>query len=140
MGETNNNITGQTLNGTHLKLSPGGSSGGEGASISFHSAAIGLGTDIGGSIRLPAANTGIYGFRPSAARMPYDGIELPGAGAESIKCVVGPLARSIDDIELMMKSTLDQKPWDVEVSLVPLPWRSVQSSKNITVGIMWSDG
>lgn len=139
-GEANNNIYGQTLNGNNLKLSPGGSSGGEGASISSHSAAIGLGTDIGGSIRIPAAFTGVYGFRPSATRMPYDGIELPGAGAESIRCVIGPLARSIDDIELMMKTTLDQKPWDVEVSLVPLPWRDVKSSKDITVGIMWSDG
>lgn len=139
-GECNNNIYGQTLNGNNRNLSPGGSSGGEGASISFKSAAIGLGTDIGGSIRIPAAFTGVYGFRPTALRMPYEGVELPGAGAESIKCVIGPLARSIEDVELMMRSTLDQTPWDTEVSLVPLPWRDVKPSKEITVGIMWNDG
>ena len=72
--------------------------------------------------------------------MPYDGIELPGAGQESIKCVIGPLAHSIDDINLLMKSIIDQDPWDTEVSLVPLSWRAVSSSTNITVGIMWSDG
>ncbi|KAH9222070.1 fatty-acid amide hydrolase [Leptodontidium sp. 2 PMI_412] len=139
-GDCHNNIWGQTLNPWHLKLSCGGSSGGEGASIGFKSAAIGLGTDIGGSIRIPAAFNGIYGFRPSASRMPYDGIELPGAGQESVKCVIGPLARSIDDISLMMQTILDQEPWDTEVALLPLPWKSVESSKDITVGIMWSDG
>ena len=82
----------------------------------------------------------MYGFRPSASRLPYDGIELPGAGQESIKCVIGPLTHSVQDINLFMKTTLDQKPWDTEVSLVPLPWKSVSSSKEMTVGIMWSDG
>lgn len=139
-GDCHNNIFGQTLNPYHLKLSCGGSSGGEGASIGFKSAALGLGTDIGGSIRIPAAFNGIYGFRPSASRLPYDGIELPGAGQESVKCVIGPLAHSIDDINLLMKTILDQEPWDNEVSLVPLPWKKVDVSRKITVGIMWSDG
>ncbi|RDW87885.1 hypothetical protein BP5796_03579 [Coleophoma crateriformis] len=139
-GNTNNNIWGETLNGSHLQLSCGGSSGGEGASIGFKSAVIGLGTDIGGSIRIPAAFNGVYGFRPSALRLPYNGIELPGAGQESIKCVIGPFANSIDDIDLFMKVALDQEPWDTEVSLLPLPWKSVESSKDITVGIMWTDG
>ena len=128
------------MNGSHLKLSCGGSSGGEGAGIGFRSSALGLGTDIGGSIRIPAAFNGVYGFRPTASRLPYDGIELPGAGQESIKCVIGPLTHSIDDINLFMKTALDQKPWDTEVSLVPLPWRTVPSTKDITIGVMWSDG
>ncbi|KAG4430759.1 hypothetical protein IFR05_013760 [Cadophora sp. M221] len=135
-GDCHNNIWGQTLNPWHLKLSCGGSSGGEGASIGFKSSAIGLGTDIGGSIRIPAAFNGVYGFRPSASRMPYDGIELPGAGQESVKCVIGPLANSIDDINLMMKTILDQEPWDTEVSLLPLPWKIVETSKDITIGII----
>lgn len=128
------------MNPNRRNLSCGGSSGGEGASIAFGSAAMGLGTDIGGSIRIPAAFNGVYGFRPSASRLPYDGIELPGAGQESVKCVIGPLARSVDDINLFMKTTLDQEPWETEVSLLPLPWKIVEPSKDITVGIMWSDG
>lgn len=93
-----------------------------------------------GSVRIPAAFNGVYGFRPSASRLPYDGIELPGAGQESVMCVVGPLAHSIPDINLFMKTVLDQEPWDTEVSLVPLPWKTVVPTKDITVGIMWSDG
>jgi len=139
-GDTDNHLIGRTKNGHHLKLANGGSSGGEGASISFKCAAIGLGTDIGGSIRIPASFNGIYGFRPTACRLPYDGIFLPGEGQESIRCVIGPLTRSLDDVELLMKTALDQEPWEAELSLVPLPWRTVKKSKTITVGVMWSDG
>ncbi|KAL2061684.1 hypothetical protein VTL71DRAFT_7061 [Oculimacula yallundae] len=135
-GDCHNNIFGQTLNPCHLKLSCGGSSGGEGASIGFRSACIGLGTDIGGSIRIPAAFNGVYGFRPSASRLPYDGIELPGSGQESVKCVIGPLAHSIDDIHLVMKTILDQAPWDTEIDLLPLPWKDIKVSTEMTVGIM----
>lgn len=54
--------------------------------------------------------------------------------------MIGPLTKSIDDVELLMKTVLDQEPWDDEVSLVPLPWKLVRSTKEITIGIMWSDG
>ncbi|KAK5057483.1 hypothetical protein LTR84_011483 [Exophiala bonariae] len=139
-GDTENNLTGRTKNGHNLRLANGGSSGGEGASVSFKCAAIGLGTDIGGSIRIPAAFNGCYGFRPTACRLPYGGVFLPGEGQESIRCVIGPLTRGIDDIELLMSSVLVQKPWEEELSLVPLPWKSAATSKNITIGVMWSDG
>jgi len=139
-GNCHNNIWGETLNGWNINLSTGGSSGGEGSAVGFKSSAIGLGTDIGGSIRIPAAFNGAYGFRPSASRLPYDGIELPGAGQESVKCVIGPLTHSIDDIDLFMDTILKQEPWDTEVDLLPLPWKKVSASKDMTVGIMWTDG
>ena len=72
-GETVNNIIGYTTNPKNRNLSCGGSSGGEGALISLKGSPLGFGTDIGGSIRIPAAFNGLYGLRPSAGRMPYEG-------------------------------------------------------------------
>ena len=72
-GETVNNITGYTWNPKNRHLSCGGSSGGEGALISLKGSPVGFGTDIGGSIRIPAAFNGLYGLRPSSGRLPYEG-------------------------------------------------------------------
>ncbi|KAL4878803.1 amidase [Aspergillus karnatakaensis] len=135
-----NNITGRTLNPWNRNLSPGGSSGGEGASIAFKCAPIGLGSDMGGSIRMPAAFNGVYGFKPTAQRLPLAGLRAAGAGQESLAGVVGPLARSINDVELFMKSILDQEPWVKDSSLVPVPWRSVEVPGSLTVGILRDDG
>ncbi len=71
-GETNNNILGYTTNPKNRNLSCGGSSGGEGALIGLRGSPLGLGTDIGGSIRIPAAFNGLYGLRPSSGRLPYE--------------------------------------------------------------------
>lgn len=73
VGETINNIIGYTTNPKNRSLSAGGSSGGEGALISLKGSPVGFGTDIGGSIRIPAAFCGLYGLRPSAGRLPYEG-------------------------------------------------------------------
>jgi Asp-tRNA(Asn)/Glu-tRNA(Gln) amidotransferase A subunit family amidase len=109
--------------------------------MGFKCAPLGIGTDIGGSIRGPAAFCGAYGFRPTALRNPYDGIILAGDGQESIRCVVGPLAaQSVEDLDLFQRAVIDQEPWDTETSLVPIPWKRVQPNKDITVAIMWDDG
>ncbi|GAQ07706.1 putative amidase C550.07 [Aspergillus lentulus] len=136
-----NNLTGPTRNPYNRTLSPGGSSGGEGASMGFKCAALGVGTDIGGSIRAPAGFCGAYGFRPTALRIPATGIKVPGPGQESIHGTAGPLAsQSVEDLDLFQRAVIDQEPWETETSLVPLPWRRVKATKNMTVGIMWDDG
>ncbi|KAF7591333.1 hypothetical protein BBP40_001657 [Aspergillus hancockii] len=136
-----NNLTGTTTNPYNRTLSPGGSSGGEGASMGFKCAPLGIGTDIGGSIRAPAAFCNAYGFRPTIRRNPYMGIKVPGPGQEAILGVVGPLAaRSLDDLELFQRVVIDAEPWDVETALVPVPWRRVEGNGEFTVGIMWDDG
>ncbi|KAL4892356.1 fatty-acid amide hydrolase [Aspergillus ambiguus] len=135
-----NNLTGTTLNPHNRTLTPGGSSGGEGASMALRAAPLGIGTDIGGSIRAPAAFCGAYGFRPTAKRNPCTGLKVPEPGHESILGVVGPLASgSIADLELFQRAVLDQAPWEVETSLVPVPWKRVVPG-TFTVGIMWDDG
>ncbi|KAH8430289.1 uncharacterized protein LDX57_007957 [Aspergillus melleus] len=136
-----NNIIGTTVNPYNRTLSPGGSSGGEGASMGFKCAPLGIGSDIGGSIRAPAAFCGAYGFRPTAHRIPGTGVFLPGPGQESILGVVGPLAsQSIEDLELFQRVVIDQELWDIETSLAPVSWRRVTPSRDMTVAIMWDDG
>jgi amidase len=73
-GETDNNIMGYTWNPNNRNLSSGGSSGGEAALIAMNGSPLGMGTDIAGSIRIPAAANGIYGFRPSHGRLPTVGV------------------------------------------------------------------
>ncbi|WYZ37087.1 hypothetical protein EsH8_II_000593 [Colletotrichum jinshuiense] len=138
--DCNNNITGLTLNPHNLLLSPGGSSGGEGVSVGAKCSVIGVGTDIGGSIRIPAAFNGCYGLRPTALRVPNLGNFGITSGQESIRGVVGPLGQSIDDLNLFMGAVLSAEPWDTETMLVPVPWRQVSLKKEITVGIMLDDG
>ncbi|KAL4983255.1 amidase signature domain-containing protein [Aspergillus falconensis] len=136
-----NNLTGTTLNPYNRTLSPGGSSGGEGASMGFKCAPLGIGTDIGGSIRCPGAFCNAYGFRPTIRRNPCKGSKVPAPGQESILGVIGPLAsQCVEDLELFQIALLDQEPWEEETSLVPLPWKQVPSTEDITVGIMWDDG
>lgn len=137
-----NNITGRTLNPRDLRLSPGGSSGGEGVSIGAGCAVLGIGTDIGGSVRAPAAFNNCYGLRPTALRVPVLGQTGVSGGQESIRGVAGPLARSVEGLEIWMRSVLEQEPWEYETSLMPVPWRKDVkfTPGDFTIGVMWDDG
>ncbi|CAF1229066.1 unnamed protein product [Adineta steineri] len=138
--ECDNPIYGKTVNPFNRNLTCGGSSGGEGPLISLKGSPMGVGTDIGGSVRSPAANNGIYGLRPTTFRIPKQGIMGIQSGRESILGVVGPLARGREDINLFMKTILDAEPWLKEPSLVPIPWRLISlNSINLTVAVMWDD-
>ncbi|KAF4776197.1 hypothetical protein HER10_EVM0004269 [Colletotrichum scovillei] len=140
--DCSNPIYGTTVNPYNRNLTSGGSSGGEGACLGLRGSVLGLGTDIGGSVRGPAAFCGCYGLRTTALRNPYKGICLPGLGQESIKCILGPLANSISDIQLFEDVVLNQEPWDEETSLVPLPWKKMEPYQpgQFTVGVIWDDG
>ena len=100
---------------------------------------LGVGTDIGGSIRIPAAFNGVYGLRPTALRIPNLGNAGMIVGQESIRGVTGPLGQSVQDLEVWMKAIIDQKPWEFETSLMPIPWKSAKP-ENFTIGVMWDDG
>jgi amidase len=92
--ETVNNIIGRTTNPRNKNWSCGGSSGGEGAMIGLRGGIIGVGTDIGGSIRIPSAFNFLYGIRPSHGRMPYGKMANSMEGQETVHSVVGPIAHS----------------------------------------------
>ncbi|KAI9754384.1 MAG: hypothetical protein M4579_004722 [Chaenotheca gracillima] len=145
--ETSNNLYGVTVNPYNRGLTSGGSSGGEGALMGLRGSCLGIGTDIGGSIRNPAALNGVYGLRPTSYRLPMEGLTFNMGGNEQIVPVVGPLSTSLAGIKLFMKVLLDAKPWVTEPSLVPLPWRDDVShlrrgpeGVKLRVGVMWNDG
>jgi len=100
--ETNNNVFGRTLNPFNIMLTPGGSSGGESALIACHGSPLGVGTDIGGSIRIPAAHGGLYGLKGSVARLPHAGLMGSHDGMDEIVGCVGPIATSARDLELFL--------------------------------------
>lgn len=140
--DCSNPIYGTTVNPYNRNLTSGGSSGGEGASLGLRCAVMGIGTDIGGSVRVPAAFCGSYGVRTTAMRNPYKGVCIPGLGQESIRCVLSPLANSIADLDLFQKVIIDQEPWEEETQLVPLPWKRREPFKtgDFTIGVIWDDG
>ncbi|KAL9031336.1 MAG: hypothetical protein Q9196_000626 [Gyalolechia fulgens] len=126
-GETINHIIGYTWNPKNRNLSAGGSSGGEGALIGLRGSPVGFGTDIGGSIRAPAAFNGLYGLRPSSGRLPYQGVADPIHGQNSILPVVGPLADSVGTLRLVVKSLLSREPWLHDPLVHEIPWRDDHS-------------
>jgi amidase len=101
--QSNNPIYGRTCNPWDLSRSPGGSSGGSAAALAAGMTPLELGSDIGGSIRVPAAFCGVFGHKPSYGIVPLRGHSPPGLdGAPPPLAVVGPLARSAADLELAM--------------------------------------
>ncbi|KAK6463369.1 amidase signature domain-containing protein [Scheffersomyces coipomensis] len=141
--DSNNNITGLSKNPHNLLLSSGGSSSGEGSIVAFGGSSIGVGSDIGGSIRGPSAFSGCHGLRPTTRRVSLVGGVSGGAGQESVPAVAGPMARSIDDIDLWMKHYInDGKPWLNDAWSLPLLWRDVPKpeAKSLTIGVMYDDG
>lgn len=125
-GETINNIIGYTWNPKNRNLSAGGSSGGEGALISLKGSPVGFGTDIGGSVRIPAAFNGLYGLRPSGGRLPYEGMANSMDGQNSVVSVVGPIAHSVATLRLLVKAILSQDPWLHDPLVHEIPWRDDQ--------------
>jgi amidase len=99
--ETDNPVFGRANNPKNLLMTPGGSSGGEAAAIAAHLSPAGIGSDLSGSIRVPAHFCGIAGLKPTTGRVPMDG-HLPSAiGALSLGACIGPMARRIADLELL---------------------------------------
>src|SRR3954469_20595169 len=98
--ESSNHVYGRTSNPYNPKRTAGGSSGGEGAAVAAGFAPIGLGTDIGGSIRLPAFFNGVFGHKPSPGVIPCSGhFPAPsGNGSSAEMLAAGPLARRAEDL------------------------------------------
>jgi Asp-tRNA(Asn)/Glu-tRNA(Gln) amidotransferase A subunit family amidase len=105
--ETTNLVFGLTRNPWNLSHSAGGSSGGEAALIASGGSALGLGTDFGGSIRIPCAFCGVVGLKPTGGRIPTDG-HFPQTPALLREwCTVGPIARRVEDVALALSSLSD---------------------------------
>jgi Asp-tRNA(Asn)/Glu-tRNA(Gln) amidotransferase A subunit family amidase len=147
--DSNNNVFGRTMNPINRRMTAGGSSGGEGVMVAMKGCMVGWGTDIGGSIRVPAMCNGIYGFKPSNGRIPYgkqQGADVtPGMSRIGMQAVAGPLARSLDDIDFVMREVVPRAElWGEDC--LPGTWTDesvVQGSGEegrFVIGILRGDG
>ncbi|EFR01957.1 acetamidase [Nannizzia gypsea CBS 118893] len=123
IGETENHIIGRVLNPWNNKLSCGGSSGGEGVMLALGASSAGLGTDVGGSVRVPAGFCGVYGLKPTHDRLPYRDVANTNPGQTTYSSSIGILSTSPDSIQLMMKSMLSTQPWLRDPAVFSVPWR-----------------
>ncbi|KIV98702.1 hypothetical protein, variant [Verruconis gallopava] len=142
MGESVNNIFGRTSHPYNRELTSGGSSGGESALLCFRGSLLGVGTDIGGSIRHPSSFTGLYALRPSQGRVSYMNVANTYVGQEAVRSSAGPMCHSVADIRLFMKTIIDQKPWLVDPEILPLPWREDEEKlpDKLCFGFAMGDG
>ncbi|KAH6867579.1 amidase signature domain-containing protein [Thelonectria olida] len=141
--ETDNPLWGLTTNPLHKGYTPGGSTGGEAALLACGSSLLGWGTDIGGSIRIPAHMLGLYGLKPSSMRLPYRGVPVSTEGQEHVPSSAGPMARDLDTIHLAMTSLTDSEPWEHDARCATLPWREdlykeVQA-RPLVIGVLTDD-
>ena len=130
---TVNGLYGATRNPRDLKRSAGGSSGGDAAAVASGMAALGLGADYGGSIRVPAAFCGIYGLRPSAGRVPGVATLPPFDGAPTLDLMlsIGPFARSANDLWRAFEVLSGADPRDPATIDMPLRKRSGGTSRRV---------
>jgi len=138
--EGENRVFGCTLNPHNLSLTAGGSTSGEGALVAFRGSPLGLGTDLGGSIRVPSLVNGCFGFRPTAWRLPWLGLEYPfPRGWPGAPPTIGPHAISARDMTLFCKSLITESAWKRDATMIPSTWRDVPRKEKLTVGLWLGD-
>ncbi|KAF7167168.1 hypothetical protein CNMCM5623_000575 [Aspergillus felis] len=143
-----NHVFGRTLNPLNHQLTVGGSSSGEAALVAMRGSMVGFGTDIGGSIRVPAMCTGLYGFKPSVGWIPFGGVvtgQTPGFGRVPLQGVAGPLARSVADLGAVLAEIVPRAERFGE-DCIPGRWESESPrvpdspTREFTVGVLRADG
>jgi len=138
--ETANLLHGRTHNPWDLDRTPGGSSGGESAAIAAGTSAAGLGSDSGGSVRVPAHFTGICSLKPTPGRIPGRGHLPPCVGPFSILGAIGPMARTIGDVALLFQVLSGHDPLDPMSPPVALRNPSPDELRAKVIGFFEDDG
>lgn len=133
--ETYSNLNGYTRNALHLDFSAGGSSGGEGSLIAAGASPCGLGTDIGGSIRIPSCFQGLYALKPANGRLSYMNMSNSCSGQECVVSTVGPMARNFEDVKYVFRVLVNMEAWKWDPKVLAIPWRDVPRKKFV-IG-MW---
>ena len=144
--ECDSNVHGIATNPHNASNTPGGSSGGEGALIALGGSAGGIGTDIGGSIRIPAHFCGICGLKPSMSRVALRGSN-PKGGQEGVAPVAGPMARSVRDLTVLFRALTPgpQFPVGLDGMVNHVPFQedcylAAKSKKHLRVAYYFDDG
>lgn len=143
MSDSYNHVYGQSVNSLSRLLISGGSSGGEAALVAAGGSLVGIGTDIGGSVRIPATLHGLYGLNPSIGRI--GNRESSRRDKYVVPPVAGPLSRDLDTLEAFLHAYSSTDPWTVDPAIVPIPWRtdlvsSWRSKESLTIGYILDDG
>jgi Asp-tRNA(Asn)/Glu-tRNA(Gln) amidotransferase A subunit family amidase len=137
--ETDNLLYGRTNSPWDLERTPGGSSGGEAAAIAAGMSAGGVGSDGGGSIRVPAHFSGICGLKPTPGRIPTTGHFPVSAGPFALIGVVGPMARTVADLKVLFEVMQGPDIGDTCAAPVPVRWPSNNEVKKLNVGYFEDD-
>jgi amidase len=138
--ETANLLHGRTRNPWDLERTPGGSSGGESAAIAAGLSAAGLGSDSGGSVRVPAHFTGICSLKPTPGRIPGRGHLPPCVGPFQILGAIGPMARTIKDVALLFRTLGGQDPNDPASPPIALREPNPDELRTNRIGFFEDDG
>src|SRR5712691_8184752 len=120
--QSNNPIFGRTNNPWNIERTPGGSSGGAAAALAAGMTPFEIGTDLTGSIRIPAHFCGVFGLKPTERRVPLTGLipGLPGPRPVRIMSCIGPMARTVEDLVLLYAIIAGPDGRDTEVHPVPV--------------------
>ncbi len=138
--ETDNRLYGRTNSPWDIERTPGGSSGGEAAAIAAGMSAGGVGSDGGGSIRVPAHFSGICGLKPTPGRIPATGHFPASGGPFALLGVVGPMARTVADVKALFEVTQGPDDGDTCAAPVALRWPEDNEVKKLRVGYFEDDG
>jgi Asp-tRNA(Asn)/Glu-tRNA(Gln) amidotransferase A subunit family amidase len=133
---TDNLVFGPTRNPYKAERSVGGSSGGEAAALSTRMSPMGIGSDIGGSLRIPAHCCGVASIRPTQGRLPQTGHMMMGPAHYGTMAVVGPMARNVSDVALLL--SLLEGPDDADPFAQPLIRTNpkIRPATGLRVGIL----
>ncbi|KAK3574589.1 hypothetical protein QTP86_011244 [Hemibagrus guttatus] len=140
--ECSNPIYGRTVNPCNLEKTSGGSSGGEGALIAGGGSILGLGTDIGGSIRIPAAFCGISGLKPTRNRISLHGLSSCVKGGKTALSSFGPMAHDVESLALCMRALLCTDMFTLDPTVPPIPFNQqvYESLEPLRIGYYENDG
>ncbi|KAB8208917.1 amidase [Aspergillus parasiticus] len=117
--DSDNNIFGRTVNPWNTMLGAGGSSGGEGALVALYGSPLGVGADVGGSIRIPSLCCGTYGFKPTVSRVPYGGQkDCTEPGMNFMLPSAGLLSHDINSLDIFMRLVINAEPARFDSSVI----------------------
>lgn len=138
--EAVNPLHARTCNPWDVARTSGGSSGGAAAIVASGGAAFDIGSDTGGSIRLPAHCCGIAGIRPTSSRVSRAGHAIGPGGSGDLLTQIGPLARRVEDLTLLLRLLAGPDRRDPFVAPVPLPEPDAATLRGLRVALMVDNG
>jgi amidase len=134
--QTFSSLFGRTNNPWNVGLTCGGSSGGSAASLAAGFTSLEVGSDLAGSLRVPAHFCGVYSHRPSYGLVPQTGHSLAGKSATTDLTVVGPMARSVPDLKLFLDILIGPDEFDARAWKVELPRPRAENLRDFRVAVL----